>query len=250
MKRHGLSTRCPRDGFLCFAGSLLSGSGVDSGAPQMPWRTLLRLTLVTFLMLWLQILLQGRHRRSPSMDPTLQLPPTVPRSPPARVPPRRRWSELSASWWLNFSAWKSDSARKRRTTWTHRRLPTWEDAPFMATTCGVGRSWWRHSHAGYGGPRSPWRTPHIPSSTSWHYVEARFAQYNDPWLWLGGCKLLRTTRTSANGNWADGKGLSLETSVVPLGLRRSNRRVTASAWGHGGDGSSRCTNAVAAEIAL
>ena len=91
------------------------------------------------------------------------------------------------------------------------------------------------------GAEEPWRTPRILSSTSWRYVAAHFEQYNDPWLWLGGCKLLRATRTSANGSWADGKGLSLATSVVPLGLRRSNRRVTAYAWDHGGDGSSRYT---------
>ena len=155
-KRHGLSTRCPGAVFLCFAVSLLLlrfSSLLRPGNLQMPWWMMPHLTLATFLMLWLQILQQGHHRPSLSMDPTLPMTPTptAPRSHPARAHPRRRWNEQSASWWMNFSAWKSGNAGKRRTGWTRRQWPTWEDASFMATTCGVGKSWWRHSHDGYGG---------------------------------------------------------------------------------------------------
>ena len=108
----------------------------------------------------------------------------------------------------------------------------------MENIYDAGRRWWQHSRDGYGGPKSPWRILRIPSSTSWHYEEVRSARFNDPWLWLGGYRSLKTTRTLANGSWVDGKGLSPET---PLGSKRSSRHATACAWGHGGDGSSGCT---------
>ena len=135
------------------------------------------------------------------------------------------------------------NGERRWRIWTSKRWLIWADGSCVGHTYAAGRASLQHSPDGHGTLTRLGRSMirRMKTSTTWSSVMMPYELYNAAWLWSGGFRCRRTTRSSAKGNWVDDRGLSCGASARPRGRRRCAMRDTACACSPGGAGSSKFT---------
>ena len=226
----------------------------------MPWNPMMMMMLG--LLIGAAMHRQGHHRPSlsmpllknamtqPRMETTtrqlqMQQKPTTVTQTPGRspAPTRHPSSASSAPWWMSCSPWRNANGERRWRIWTSKRWLIWADGSCVGHTYAAGRASLLHSPDGHGTLTRLGRSMirRMKTSTTWSSVMMPYELYNAAWLWSGGFRCRRTTRSSAKGNWVDDKGLSCGASARPRGKRRCAMRDTACACSPGGAGSSKFT---------